>query len=126
MPFESNLGSILQTVGYFLRFRKKGRMRCLDMKADCVWAQLCSHALLHLQGQSFIVVAEEIHALDIVPGLVLYAFGEHGRRLVFQCRNGLLLSLCFDIMVEDDLGCFRVDMIFLVARGSAGVVHLMV
>lgn len=93
---------------------EEGRVGALGGPGDGVGAEHGRHLLLDEGQQRAVVVAEEVHALDVLPRLVGGLVPEHLRRLVLQPGDGALGELLVDVVVEDLLGGAGVDALALV------------
>lgn len=108
------LGTVQQARDHVVRLGEEGRVGALGGPGDGVGAEHGRHLLLDEGQQRAVVVAEEVHGLDVLPRLVRGLVPEHLRRLVLQLGDGALGEVLGDVVVEDLLGCAGVDALALV------------
>lgn len=94
-------------------------MGALGRPGDGVGSEHGRHLLLDEGKQSAVVLAEEVHALDVLPRLVGGLVPEHLGRLVLQLGDGPLGEILGHVVVEDLLGSAGVDTLTLVDRVSS-------
>lgn len=113
-PLLSLRGTVQQARDDVVGLGEEGRVGALGGPGDGVGAEHGRHLLLDEGQQRAVVVAEEVHALDVLPRLVGRLVPEHLRRLVLQPGDGALGELLVDVVVEDLLGCAGVNALALV------------
>lgn len=118
-PLLSLLGSVQQALDDVFRLREEGRVRALRRPRDGVGPEHGRHLLLDEGQQSAVVLAEEVHALDVLPRLVGGLVPEDLGRLVLQLGDGALGEILGHVVVEDLLGGAGVDALTLVDRVSS-------
>lgn len=123
-PLLSLRGTVQQARDNVVRLGKEGRVGPLGGPGDGVGAEHGRHLLLDEGQKRAVVVAEEVHALDVLPGLVGGLVAEDLGRLVLEPGDGTLGQILGDIVVEDLLGCAGVDALALIVTLIMGPTKL--
>lgn len=101
--FRTHFGGQFQSLNDLLGHAQERRVGSLAPERGAVAAQPARELLLHRNRQALILLAEEIHAGQVVPGFVRGGLQERGGRDVLELGDPFLLLLGREVTVEDGL-----------------------
>lgn len=100
-PLLNLLSTVQKTIHNGIWLREERRVRSLAGVCDRVLAQHRGKLGLNSVGQGTVIFTEEVHALHILPRLVGNLVPEDLGGLVLEPRDGGLLQVGRDVVVEN-------------------------